>query len=95
MERFKRWIGYIESSHNDSTLTSQNLISDYPVDISAGTQMMFIYLVIIHRQIVGDTIAQLLRVIDNNRRVKSGCIEPNHRKVYGTLDIKKLIVDNT
>ena len=31
-------IGYKESSHIHSTLTSQNLISDYPVDISAGTQ---------------------------------------------------------
>ena len=30
-------IGYKESSHIHSTLTSQNLISDYPVDISAGT----------------------------------------------------------
>ena len=70
------------SSH--STLTSQNLISDYPVDISAGTQMMFIYLDIIHYQIVGDTKAPLLRVIDTNRRVKNGyvcSIEPNLRKV--------------
>ena len=48
-------IGYKESSHIHSTLTSHNLISDYPVDISAGTQMMFIYLDIIHYQILGDT----------------------------------------
>ena len=49
-----------------STLTSENLISDYPVDISAGTQMMLIYLDIIHNQIVGDTKAPLLRVLDTN-----------------------------
>ena len=83
------------SSH--STLTSQNLISDYPVDISAGTQMMFIYLDIIHYQIVGDTKAPLLRVIDTNRRVKNGyvcSIEPNLRKVFSNLDYKKLLVNN-
>ena len=49
-----------------STLTSQNLISDYPVDIPAGTQMMFIYLDKIHYQIVGDTKSPVLRVIDTN-----------------------------
>ena len=82
-------IGYKESSRIHSTLTSQNLISDYPVDISAGTQMMFIYLDIINYQIVGDTKAPLLRVIDTNRRVKNGYVcslEPNHCKVFSNLD---------
>ena len=85
-------IGYKESSHIHSTLTSQNFISDCPVNISTGTQMMFIYLDIIHYQIVGDTKAPLLRVIDTNRRVKNGyvcSIEPNHRKIFSNLDYKK------
>ena len=84
-------IGYKESSHFHSTLTSQKLISDYPVDISTGTQMMFIYLDITHYQIVGDTKALLLKVMDTNRRVKNGyacSIEPNHRKVFGNVDYK-------
>ena len=58
---------------------------------------MFIYLDIIHYQIVGDTKAPLLRVIDTNRRVKNGyacTIEPNHRKVFSNLDFKKLLVNN-
>ena len=79
-------IGYKESSHIHSTLTSQNLISDYPVDISAGTQMMFTFLDIIRYQ------ASMLRVIDTNRRVKNGytcSIEPNHREVFNNLDYKK------
>ena len=90
-------IGYKESSHIYSTLTSQKLISDYPVGISAGTQMMFIYLDIIRYQIVGDTKAPLLGVIDTNRRVKNGyacSIEPNHRKVFSNLDYKKFLVNN-
>ena len=77
-------IGYKESSHIHSTLTSQDLISDYPVDISAGTQTMSIYSDIIHYQIVDDIKAPLLRVIDTNRRVKNSyacSIEPNRRKI--------------
>ena len=87
-------IGYKRSSQVHSILTTQNLISDYPVDMTAGTQLIFIYLDIIHYQIVGDTKAPLLRVIDTNRRVKNGNVcpmEPNHRKVFGNLDYKKLL----
>ena len=89
--------GYKVSSHIHSTRTSQNLISDYPVNISAGTQSMFIYLDTTHHQIVGDSKAPLLRVIVTNRRVKNGyacSIEPNHRKVFNNLDYKKLLVNN-
>ena len=50
-------IGYKECILIHSTLTSQNFISDYPIDISAGTQLMFIYLDIFLYQIAGDTSA--------------------------------------
>ena len=56
---------------------------------------MFNYLDIIHYQIIGETKAPLLRVID--RRVKNGyacTFEPNHRKVFSNLDFKKLLVNN-
>ena len=83
-------IGYKESSQIHSThIKSQNLIFEYPVDISAGTQKMFNYLDINHYQIVGDTKAPLLRFIDTNRRVKNGyacSIEPNQSKVFSNLD---------
>ena len=54
--------------------------------------MMFIYLDIIHNQVVGETKEPLLRVIDTNRRVKNGYAcsnESNHRKVFSNLDYKK------
>ena len=89
--------GYKVSSHIHSTRTSQNLISDYPVNISAGTQSMFIYLDITHHQIVGDSKAPLLRVIVTNRCVKNGyacSIEPNRRKVFSNLDYKNPLVNN-
>ena len=59
--------------------------------------MMFIYLDIIHYQIVGDKKAPLLRVFDTNRGVNNGyarSIEPNHRKVFSNLDYKKLLVSH-
>ena len=91
-------IGYKRSSQTiHSMKTTQNSISDYPVDMTAGIQLMFIYLDIIHYQIVRDTKAPLLRVIDTNQRVINGnvCpIEPNHRKVFSNLDYKKLLVNN-
>ena len=59
---------------------------------------MFIYLDIIHYQVVGDTKAPFFRVIDTNRRAKN-CyvcsIEPNHPKVFSNLDYKKPLVNNT
>ena len=58
---------------------------------------MFIYLDIIHYQIVGDTKAPLLRVIDTNRRVKNSyacTIEPNHPTVFSNSDFKNFLVDN-
>ena len=75
-------IGYKQGSSKQSSFTNQGIIADYPVDACAGTQLIFIYLDIIHYQIVGDTKAPLLRVIDTNRRVKNGytcTIEPIHR----------------
>ena len=57
---------------------------------------MFVYLDIIHYQI-GYTKAPLLRVNDTNHRFKNGnacTIEPNQRKVFCSLDFKKLLVDN-
>ena len=80
--------------YKHSTFTTQDLVADYPVDVCAGTQLMFIYMDIIHYQLVGDTKASLLRVIDTNRRMKNGyacTIEPNHRKVFSNLDFKKLL----
>ena len=80
------------SAKIQSTLISQNLISIYPVDISAETQMMCIYLDIIFYQVVDDTKAPLLRVIELIDELENGYVcstEPNHRKVFSYLDYKK------
>ena len=64
-------IGYKCSSQIHIPLTEQKLVSDYPVDISSAIQLMFVYLDIIHHQIVGDAKAPLLRVLVTSRRVKT------------------------
>ena len=36
-------IGYKQGSSKHSTFTTQDLVADYPFDVCAGTQLMFIY----------------------------------------------------
>ena len=91
-------IGYkMNLGHEFGIMTDNTHDGNYPVDLSAGTELMFIYLDIIEHQLLGDTKSPLLRVIDTNRRVKNGSvcnIEPNHRKVFSNLEYKKILVKN-
>ena len=45
---------------------------DYPFDLSAGKQLIFVYVNIVEYQYVGDTKAPLVRVIDSKQRLKNG-----------------------
>ena len=70
---------------------------DYPFDLSAGKQLIFIYVNIIEYQYVGDTKAPLIRVIDSKQRLKNGSpceIEPTQRIVFSNLEYKKLLSKN-
>ena len=96
MELVIKYVCYKQGSAKHSTISTQDLFADYPVDICAVTQLMFCYLGIFHYQTVGDTKAHLLRLIDTNRRVKNGnacTIEPNHHKVCSKLDFQKLLAN--
>ena len=59
-DRIGYHINYEESSAIHNILISRSLVSDHPVDISVGTQRMFIFLDFTHHQIVGDTREPLL-----------------------------------
>ena len=88
-------IGY--KMNTMSNHSSRSFTADYPVDLAAGTELMFIYIDLIEYQYLGDTKAPLLRIIDTNRRMKNGTvchIEPNHRKVFSNLQYKKLLTKN-
>ena len=75
----------------------KTFVGDYPFDLSAGKQLIFIYVNIIEYQYVGDTKAPLIRVIDSKQRSKNGSpgeIEPTHRIVFSNLENKKLLSKN-
>ena len=75
----------------------KTFVGDYTFDLSAGKQLIFIYVNIVEYQYVGDTKAPLLRVIDSKQRLKNGIpceIEPTHRIVFSNLEYKKLLSKN-
>ena len=75
----------------------KTFVGDYPFDLSAGRQLIFIYVNIIECHYVGDTKAPLNRVIDSKQRLKKGSpceIEPIHRIVFSNLEYKKLLSKN-
>ena len=72
-------------------------VGDYSFDLSAGKQLIFIYVNIIEYQYVGDTKAPLNRIIDSKQRLKNGgpCeIEPTNRIVFSNLEHKMLLSKN-
>ena len=72
-------------------------VADYPFDLLAGKQLIFVYSNITKYQHNGDTKAPLTRVIDSNQRLKNGnlCeIEPTHRIIFSILEYKKLLSNN-
>ena len=75
----------------------KTFVGDYHFDLSAGKQLIFIYVNIIEYQYVGDTKAPLIRVIDSKQRLKNGSpceIEPTHRIVFSNLEYKKFLSKN-
>ena len=78
-------------------MTKKKLVDDYPIDLSAGKKLIFIYVNIIEYQYVGDTEAPLIRVIDSKQHLKNGSpceIEQTHRIVFSNLEYKKLLSKN-
>ena len=87
-------IGFKSKPHLQLTNNLNEHDSDYPFDLSAGTELMFFCLDIIDYQHVGHSEAPLLRILDTKRRLKNGnigIVEPCHRIVFSNLDYKKLL----
>ena len=65
--------------------------------MSAGKQIIFIYVNTIEYQYLGDTKAPLIQVIDSKQRLKNGSpceIEPKPRIIFSNLEYKKLLSKN-
>ena len=70
---------------------NKKYFGEFPADLCAEENLIFIYRKIIEHQYLRDTKARLLHVIDSKQRLKNGSlceIEPTHRIVF--QNVKKL-----
>ncbi len=72
---------------------SNVVFAKHPADMTAGTQLLFVYLDIIEYQAVGDTKAPLLQVIAVNRTHQNSQA-PLETLRFTNLDYKKLLSHN-
>ncbi len=82
----KASIGYQNQERNA-------VFATHPADMTAGTQLLFVYLDIIEYQAVGDTKAPLLQVIAVNRTHQNSQ-SPLETLRFTNLDFKKLLSHN-
>lgn len=74
-----------------------DIVGDYPVDITSGKSVFFVYVDIIEYQHVADTKAPLLRMFNHTTRMKNNAISPNETRTSTTfkdLEYKKLLTNN-
>ena len=72
-------------------------VGDFPVDITCGSQLIFVYIDIIEHQNVGDERAAVIKIIESERRLRNGSINtvtPIHHKSYTNLDYKPILSNN-
>lgn len=73
---------------------SNKHFGEYPVDVTCGSQLIFIYLDIIEFQHIGDTRAPILKIIESETRVKNGSISnisALHKQDFSSPIFKKLL----
>ena len=69
-------------------------VGDFPVDITSGSQLSFVYVDIIEHQNVRDVRAPVIKIIESERRLRNGgiiTVTPIHHKSYTNLDYKPIL----
>lgn len=87
--------GYFIGSHRQVVSQLQPMKADYPPDITAGTNIFFVYCDIIEHQHIAGVKAPVLRVIDTRRRLKNGelqIISTTEHVSFRELQFKKLVL---
>ena len=85
--------GYIHIGYKADTTLNRHQ-SDFPVDITCGSQLMFVYIDIIAYQNIGDVRAPVIKIIESERRLRNGSINivtPIHHKSFTILDYKPIL----
>jgi len=89
------FIGNHKTVHK--SLDSNEMIGQYPVDMTAGTGTIFVYVDIIEYDYVAGSKAPILRIIDSRRRIKNGQLtecQPIEHKAFSDLQFKKLLTNS-
>ena len=82
-------IGYKSENAGNSDLNRH--VGDFPLDITCGSELIFVYIDIIEHQNVGYVRAPVIKIIESERRLRNGSINtvtPIHHKSYTNLDYK-------
>ena len=85
--------GYIHIGHK--TLNRHQ--SDFPVDLTCGSQLIFVYIDVIEYQNIGNMRAPVIKIIESERRLKNGSINtvtPIHHIKFTILDYKPILSKN-
>ena len=72
-------------------------VGEFPVDITCGSQLIFLYIDLTEHQNVGDVRAPVIKIIESERRLRNGSINTvtsMHHKSYTNLDYKPLLSNN-
>ena len=82
---------------NEDIPNSRWCVGDFPVDLTSGINMIFVYTDLIEYQNTGDVKAPVLRIIDSGKRVESNKLVTTQKletRSFFDLQYKKLLVQN-
>ena len=85
--------GYIQIGYKSHKNLNRHQ-SDFPVDITCGSQLIFVYIDVIEYQNIGDVRAPVIKIIESERRWRNGSIKintPIHHKSFTILDYKPIL----
>ena len=88
--------GYIHIGYKSHKTLNRHQ-SDFPVNITFGSQLIFVYIDIIEYQIIGDVRAPVIKIIETERRLRNGSINtvtPIHHKTFTILDYMPILSNN-
>ena len=88
--------GYIHIGYKSNKTLNRHQ-SDFPVDITCGSQLIFVYIDVIEYQNIGDVRAPVIKIIVSRRRLRNGSIDtvtPIHHKTFTILDYKPILSNN-
>ena len=87
----------IKDNSHDGYIHIGYKADDFPVDITCGSQLIFVYIDIIDYQNIGDVRAPVIKIIESERRLRNGSINivtPIHHKSFTILDYKPILSNN-